>query len=77
MVKRFSASQSHQPAHGDEPGQAQIVDRFDATDLGRARTGKDRDTERLLLRSLINAVPDYLFIKDTKSRFVVSNRDGC
>lgn len=33
----------------------------------------DPRTERLLLRALINSVPEYLFIKDTKSHFVVAN----
>lgn len=31
------------------------------------------DTQEYLLRALIDCVPDYLFIKDTESRFVVAN----
>ena len=34
----------------------------------------DRNTERLLLRALLDSVPDYLFVKDTGSRFVIANR---
>jgi PAS domain S-box-containing protein len=30
-------------------------------------------TQEYLLRALIERVPDYLFIKDTKSRFVIAN----
>ena len=33
----------------------------------------ERNVERLRLRALINCVPDYLFVKDTESRFVVAN----
>jgi PAS domain S-box-containing protein len=31
-------------------------------------------TERRLLRAMIDTVPDYLFVKDKDSRFVVANR---
>ena len=31
-------------------------------------------TEAALLRTMINAVPDYLFVKDVASRFIASNR---
>jgi len=30
--------------------------------------------ERRLLRAMIDQVPDYLFVKDTRSRFIVANR---
>jgi diguanylate cyclase (GGDEF)-like protein/PAS domain S-box-containing protein len=30
--------------------------------------------ERLLLRAMIDTVPDYLFVKDTESRFIVANK---
>ncbi len=32
------------------------------------------ETERLLLRTLIDNVPDCIFVKDTESRFVLNNR---
>ncbi|WP_417413392.1 putative bifunctional diguanylate cyclase/phosphodiesterase [Hoeflea sp.] len=32
------------------------------------------DAERILFRAMIDQVPDYLFVKDTKSRFVIANR---
>ncbi|HZP18967.1 MAG TPA: EAL domain-containing protein [Bauldia sp.] len=34
----------------------------------------DGEADRLRLRALINCVPDYLFVKDNESRFVVANR---
>ncbi|KJS20212.1 MAG: hypothetical protein VR78_02000 [Hoeflea sp. BRH_c9] len=34
----------------------------------------DPDAERILFRAMIDQVPDYLFVKDTKSRFVIANR---
>ena len=76
MVNRSVAKRNDRLlARLDEAGPAAPADdHLDATVLGRSRTDKGRHTERLLLHSLINAVPDYLFIKDTESRFVVSNR---
>jgi diguanylate cyclase (GGDEF)-like protein/PAS domain S-box-containing protein len=35
---------------------------------------KNWNAERILFRAMIDQVPDYLFVKDTKSRFVVANR---
>lgn len=32
------------------------------------------EAERVLFRAMIDQVPDYLFFKDTESRFVISNR---
>tara|TARA_R110002020_G_scaffold135228_1_gene302024 strand:+ start:9555 stop:11429 length:1875 start_codon:yes stop_codon:yes gene_type:complete len=32
------------------------------------------DAERLLFRAMIDQVPDYLFVKDVESRFVIANR---
>ncbi|MCZ4289680.1 putative bifunctional diguanylate cyclase/phosphodiesterase [Hoeflea alexandrii] len=34
----------------------------------------DADAERVLFRAMIDQVPDYLFVKDTASRFVIANR---
>ena len=39
----------------------------------RTGTGPPADSQEYLLRALIDCVPDYLFVKDTKSRFVVAN----
>lgn len=39
-----------------------------------ASNGADRDAERLLFRAMIDQVPDYLFVKDTESRFLLANR---
>jgi diguanylate cyclase (GGDEF)-like protein/PAS domain S-box-containing protein len=36
--------------------------------------GADPDAERTLFRAMIDQVPDYLFVKDTESRFVIANR---
>src|SRR5919109_3057901 len=32
------------------------------------------EIERTLIRTLIDKLPDYLFVKDTKSRFVIVNQ---
>ena len=42
-------------------------------DPGEAGRGFAGSTQEYLLRALIDRVPDYLFVKDTKSRFVVAN----
>jgi PAS domain S-box-containing protein len=34
---------------------------------------EDRERERVLLRTLIDNLPDYIYIKDTQGRFVVGN----
>jgi PAS domain-containing protein len=34
----------------------------------------DLKKERNLLRTLIDTMPDYIFIKDTKSRFIINNK---
>jgi len=40
----------------------------------RKRIDEDQRAERALFRSMIDRVPDYLFVKDRQSRFVVANR---
>ncbi len=40
----------------------------------RKRVEAELETERLLLRTLIDNVPDCIFVKDTESRFVLNNR---
>ena len=40
----------------------------------RKRAEQDLKAERALFRAMIDQVPDYLFVKDTGSRFVVVNR---
>jgi PAS domain S-box-containing protein len=37
------------------------------------RTTEALNTERQVLRTLIDNIPDYMFVKDTQSRFVVAN----
>lgn len=44
---------------------------YDITDYKRAETALDE--ERNLLRTLIDNIPDFVFIKDTQSRFVINN----
>ena len=74
MVTRSDTKREGSVAQGDEPGSTiQSDDRLQAKVLGSPGSGSDRNTERLLLRAMINCVPDYLFVKDTKSRFVVAN----
>jgi diguanylate cyclase (GGDEF)-like protein/PAS domain S-box-containing protein len=46
--------------------QALIAEQFASQD--------DWTAERTLFRAMIDQVPDYLFVKDTESRFVVANR---
>jgi diguanylate cyclase (GGDEF)-like protein/PAS domain S-box-containing protein len=40
----------------------------------RVRAETNWKAERALFRAMIDQVPDYLFVKDTRSRFVVANR---
>jgi two-component system, cell cycle sensor histidine kinase and response regulator CckA len=51
---------------------AQVVVATDVTERNRA--GEVLSEERRLLRTLIDTLPDYIFVKDTQSRFVVVNR---
>ena len=63
------------PAQVDGLGpKIQSDDRLQAKSLGPPGPRSDRNVERLLLRALITCVPDYLFVKDTQSRFIVANR---
>jgi len=39
----------------------------------RKRIEKELEDERTLLHTLINAMPDYIYIKDRESRFVIGN----
>ena len=74
MVSRSDAKREGGLAQVDEPASTNQSDnRLQAKVLGLLASGNDRNTERLLLRSMIDSVPDYLFVKDTKSRFVVAN----
>ena len=50
------------------------ADPLEATIVGSLDVDRGQSAERLLLRALINSVPDYLFVKDARSRFVVANR---
>ena len=38
------------------------------------RAQEEREHERSLLRTLIDNLPDYIYVKDTEGRFVVANR---
>ena len=59
----------------DEPGPSvHSDDRLQAKSLVPLVAGCDRNVERLLLRALITWVPDYLFVKDAQSRFILANR---
>lgn len=40
----------------------------------RKRVEQKAEAERSLFRAMIDQVPDYLFVKDTESRFVIANR---
>lgn len=37
------------------------------------RADQDRETERIMLRSLIDNIPDFIYVKDSQSRFLVAN----
>lgn len=74
MVTRSDTKRDGGIAQGDDPGSTNQSDgRLQAEVLGPPGSGGNWDTERLLLRAMINCVPDYLFVKDTKSRFIVTN----
>jgi len=57
------------PEKSTDSTAAELVPADELTPLG-----DDADVERLLLRAMINVVPDYLFVKDRQSRFILSNR---
>ncbi|MEJ0013336.1 MAG: EAL domain-containing protein [Bauldia sp.] len=42
--------------------------------ISRDLAAQDWQSERALFRAMIDQVPDYLFVKDTDSRFVIANR---
>ncbi len=69
--------------HGGDPAksvEAQLNRLISANEKLQARivehlaSEKDWNAERILFRAMIDQVPDYLFVKDTESRFVVANR---
>ena len=67
MVTRSDRTREGGVARGDGPGATlQADDRLQTKVLGPPGSASDRNTERLLLRALINSVPDYLFVKDTE-----------
>src|SRR6185436_8146547 len=39
-----------------------------------ARSNESLAEERNLLRTLIDSLPDYIFVKDSQSRFILSNQ---
>ena len=53
-------------ASANETLQGQIAEHLASQD--------DWSSERILFRAMIDQVPDYLFVKDTQSRFVIANR---
>lgn len=57
----------HQPM----PGGGWVSTHEDITELAASRQIAD---ERISLQTLIDWVPDYLWVKDTESRFIVANR---
>ncbi len=47
---------------------------LEATVANRATSEAAWNNERRIWRAMIDQVPDYLFVKDTQSRFVIANR---
>ncbi|MEX0953654.1 MAG: EAL domain-containing protein [Rhizobiaceae bacterium] len=69
MPDRYPTRRSRPEAGNRAPVK---VDRSPQPD-GRANGSPPPISQEYLLRALIDCVPDYLFAKDTKSRFVVAN----
>src|SRR5665213_3054354 len=57
----------------ESPSQFSVDDSRTRSARGAAGTNLSESDELYLLRAMINCVPDYLFVKDTKSRFVLTN----
>lgn len=53
---------------------SQLFEQLQNEIVERERIQSKFDQERELLRTLIDAVPDYIFVKDTEGRFLISNR---
>ncbi len=64
-----------QDAHGDlERLVEQRTLELAAEIAERKRREKELGVERMLLRTVIDNVPDYIYVKDRKSRFIVDNQ---
>ena len=59
---RVQADAAHRAGRQDDPAALSVA------------ADGDLDAERILFRAMIDQVPDYLFVKDTRSRFVIANR---
>ena len=71
-----------QPKNSDDPGELRrriaelelsVKQLTSLVDQLKAAEG-DLKKERNLLRTLIDTMPDYIFIKDSKSRFIINNK---
>ena len=49
------------------------ITKLKAAETERERAKKDLNKERNLLRTLIDNIPDYIYVKDTESRFLLVN----
>jgi len=57
----------------DEEGNILRLEGFLKDITERKRSEEELAQERNLLRTLINHLPDYIFVKDTESRFIINN----
>jgi len=76
-----ASPQSQKPAHDREASVRELIDRLASVNQRLAddaaallSTDADRKAERALFRAMIDQVPDYLFVKDLESRFVIANK---